>query len=96
MVVAPIEDELKTLEAPAPGQTGVPTLLWSLDDALRYLPMAALYDGHHYMVERFNNVLFTPESYGHMTDSPMTNGTSPACWRWACRGAMAACPRCPV
>jgi len=23
-------------------------------------------DGTHYMVERFNNVLFTPESYGHM------------------------------
>ena len=36
--------------------------------------MAALYDGHHYMVERFNNVLFTPESYGHMTDSPLANG----------------------
>ena len=45
---------------------------------MRYLPMAALYDGHHYMLERFNNVLFTPESYGHMTDSPLTNGTSPS------------------
>jgi CHAT domain-containing protein len=33
---------------------------------LRYLPMAALYDGKQYMAERFNNVLFTPESYGHM------------------------------
>jgi CHAT domain-containing protein len=30
------------------------------------------------MVERFNNILFTPESYGHMTDSPLTNGTSPS------------------
>jgi len=30
------------------------------------VPMAALYDGTHYMAERFNNVLFTPESYGHM------------------------------
>jgi CHAT domain-containing protein len=28
--------------------------------------MAALYDGKQYMAERFNNVLFTPESYGHM------------------------------
>jgi CHAT domain-containing protein len=78
MVVAPIEDELKPLETPTTGQSGVPTLLWSLDDAMRYLPMAALYDGHRYMLERFNNILFTPESYGHMTDSPLMNGTSPS------------------
>jgi CHAT domain-containing protein len=72
MVVAPLGDELKALEQnPAGqgrGQNHVPTLLWSLDGVLRYLPMAALYNGQHYMVERFNNVLFTPESYGHMTD----------------------------
>ena len=79
MVVAPIEGELKTAGAqPRRAERRVPTLLWSLDDALRYLPMAALYDGQHYMVERFNNVLFTPESYGHMTDSPLTNGTAPS------------------
>ncbi|MGA9060975.1 MAG: tetratricopeptide repeat protein [Terracidiphilus sp.] len=78
MVVAPLEPELKALEA-APGPNGsVPTLLWSLDDALRYVPMGALYDGSHYMVERFHNVLFTPESYGHMTDSPLRNGTPPS------------------
>jgi CHAT domain-containing protein len=75
MVVAPIEGELKALEwQPGAQQGSVPTLLWSLDDALRYLPMAALYDGHHYMVERFNNVLFTPESYGHMGDAPLKDG----------------------
>jgi CHAT domain-containing protein len=70
MVVAPLADELKTIEQiPAganAGKNNVPTLLWSLDGVLRYLPMAALYDGHHYLLERFNNVLFTPESYGHM------------------------------
>jgi CHAT domain-containing protein/tetratricopeptide (TPR) repeat protein len=79
MVVAPLGDELKALEQniaqstsqspAAAGQNQVPTLLWSLDGVLRYLPMAALYDGQHYMLERFNNVLFTPESYGHMTAS---------------------------
>jgi CHAT domain-containing protein len=69
---------LKTIETPAAAKGAVPTLLWSLDDALRYLPMAALYDGHRYMLERFNNVLFTPESYGHMTDSPLTNGSIPS------------------
>ncbi len=78
MIVAPVQGELETIESPTGGQAGVPTLLWSLDDALRYLPMAALYDGHHYMIERFKNVLFTPESYGHMTDSPLTNGTRPS------------------
>jgi CHAT domain-containing protein len=77
-VVAPLEDDLKKLEVPAAGRVGVPTLLWSLDDALRYLPMGALYDGKHYLIERFNNVLFTPESYGHMTDSPLLDGTEPS------------------
>ena len=74
MVVAPLEGELKTLTS---AQNSVPTLLWSLDDALRYVPMGALYDGSHYMVERFHNVLFTPESYGHMNDSPLANGQPP-------------------
>jgi CHAT domain-containing protein len=67
IVVGPFEAELAALERSP--QTGgrVPTLLWSLDGTMRYLPMAALYDGHHYLAERFNNVLFTPESYGHMS-----------------------------
>jgi CHAT domain-containing protein len=74
IVVAPLEGELKTLAA---GPNNVPTLLWSLDDALRYVPMGALYDGSHYMVERFHNVLFTPESYGHIGDSPPPKGQAP-------------------
>ena len=78
MIVAPVENDLKTIEAPADAQGSVPTLLWSLDDALRYVPMSALYDGRHYLVERFHNVLFTPESYGHMTDPPLGNGDPPS------------------
>jgi CHAT domain-containing protein len=78
MVAAPLEDELKAMETPAGAQGRVATLLWSLDDALRYLPMAALYDGQHYLVERFNNVLFTPASYGHMADSPLPGGAKPS------------------
>ena len=66
IVVAPLEDELSALERAPQSNGRVPTLLWSLDGTMRYLPMAALYDGHHYMAERFNNILFTPESYGHM------------------------------
>ena len=77
MVVAPIESQLKPLQS-VPGPKGsVPTLLWSLDDALRYVPMGALYDGKQYLVERFHNVLFTPESYGHMTDSSLQSGAPP-------------------
>jgi CHAT domain-containing protein/Tfp pilus assembly protein PilF len=82
MVVAPIEGQLKQLEPAQVSKGGAkgstPTLLWSLDDALRYVPMGALYDGNHYMVERFHNVLFTPESYGHMSDSPLQSGTAPS------------------
>lgn len=38
----------------------VATLMWSLDGELRYIPMAALSpDDTHYLVERYNNVVFT-------------------------------------
>jgi CHAT domain-containing protein len=73
MTVAPFEEELNALEQTPAQKDHVPVLLWSLDGVMRYLPMAALYDGHRYMVERFNNVLFTPESYGHMTATPGAN-----------------------
>lgn len=38
------------------------TILWSLDDVLRYVPMAALNDGRHYMAERFRNVVYNKNS----------------------------------
>jgi CHAT domain-containing protein/tetratricopeptide (TPR) repeat protein len=75
VVVAPLETELTALEKSQQDKNRVPTLLWSLDGAMRYLPIAALYDGHRYMAERFNNVLFTPESYGHMA-APDANKTT--------------------
>jgi tetratricopeptide (TPR) repeat protein len=73
MVVAPFAAELNALEKPTAQVGCIPTLLWSLDGVMRYVPMGALYDGHRYLVERFNNVLFTPESYGHMTASSGAN-----------------------
>jgi len=69
MVAAPFADELNSLEQAVAPDGHAPVLLWSLDGVMRYLPMAALYDGHRYFVERFSNVLFTPESYGHMISS---------------------------
>ncbi len=47
----------KPLEAKLPKD--VKTILWSLDESLRYVPMAALFDGRQYLVERYNHVLFT-------------------------------------
>ena len=95
MIVSPLEDQLKSLES-TPGPNGsVPTLLWSLDDALRYVPMGALYDGNHYMVERFHNVLFTPESYGHMTDSPLQNGNPPSALAMGLSKSYAGLPALP-
>jgi CHAT domain-containing protein/tetratricopeptide (TPR) repeat protein len=74
MVVAPFADELGAVEHGVQDKDRAPTLLWSLDGVMRYLPMAALYDGHRYLAERFNNVLFTPASYGHMA-APAEAGT---------------------
>ncbi len=34
------------------------TIMWCLEGNLRYLPMAALYDGNKYLVERYSNVVF--------------------------------------
>lgn len=47
---------------------GARTLMWSLDDALRYLPMAALSDGKAYLVERYRNTVFTPVSNARLKD----------------------------
>jgi CHAT domain-containing protein len=47
---------------------GAETIMWSLDRALRYLPMSALHDGHQYMVEKYRNVVITPASIGQLKD----------------------------
>jgi CHAT domain-containing protein/Tfp pilus assembly protein PilF len=52
-------------------------LMWSLDDALRYVPMAALHDGKSYMVERYKSALFTLASRDSLKEVPT------ASWRAA-------------
>ena len=47
----------KPIESQLPKDTA--TILWSLDGNLRYVPMAALYDGNQYLVERYNSIAFT-------------------------------------
>ncbi len=47
----------KPIEAELPVGTG--SILWSLDGSLRYIPMAALFDGKQYLVERYRHINFT-------------------------------------
>lgn len=52
LIIGPAVPDLITLNAK--------TLMWSLDGALRYLPVSALYDGKHYLTETYQSVVFTP------------------------------------
>jgi CHAT domain-containing protein len=72
-ILAPILPALKAAKAH--------TILWSLDGALQYLPLNSLYDGKHYMVEKYANVVITPASRNHMLDAP-----KPAGWQMAAMG----------
>jgi CHAT domain-containing protein/tetratricopeptide (TPR) repeat protein len=46
------------------------TIMWSMDGALRYIPISALHDGHQYLVTRFRNSLITSASMDHLKDTP--------------------------
>lgn len=62
IVVRPIETALRDSKAQ--------TLVWSLDGSLRYLPLAALSpDGRTYLVEKFRNVVVTPQTRDDIGDS---------------------------
>lgn len=73
------EDLYKVLIGPVKGdldQAQAQTLVWSLDGALRYVPIAALYDGAHYVVENYNTVTITPASIPHLSDQPNVSNLS--------------------
>jgi CHAT domain-containing protein/Tfp pilus assembly protein PilF len=46
------------------------TLMWSLDGVLRYVPLAALYDGHHYLIEEYRTSVMTLASATRLKDRP--------------------------
>jgi len=73
ILIAPIEKDLQGAQAR--------TLVWSLDDVLRYVPLAALYDGKQYLVERYQNVVITTASAGNLKDQPQVSN-----WRGAAMG----------
>jgi CHAT domain-containing protein/Tfp pilus assembly protein PilF len=62
ILIGPIQADLD--------QAHAQTLVWSLDGVLRYIPMAALYDGKHYLVEKYSFVSITPASIGRLADQP--------------------------
>ena len=51
-------------------QAHAQTLVWSLDGVLRYVPVAALYDGKQYVAEKYSTVTITPVSIPHLTEKP--------------------------
>ena len=63
-LIAPVSEDLK--------QAGAETLMLSLDGSLRYLPMSALYDGEHYLAQRFRIAIFTEAAKSNLKDLPQT------------------------
>ncbi len=61
-VIGPIAADLKQLKAQ--------TLMVSLDGALRYVPLAALYDGRRYLVEDYRIALYTEAAKDKLKDAP--------------------------
>jgi CHAT domain-containing protein/tetratricopeptide (TPR) repeat protein len=51
-------------------QAKAETLVWSLDGVLRYVPIAALYDGKHYVVESYNTATISPTSIVNLAPQP--------------------------
>jgi CHAT domain-containing protein len=62
IVLGPVEKDLEAAHAK--------TLMWSLDDVLRYIPIAALHDGRQYVVEKYRNEVFTLSSISKLKDEP--------------------------
>ena len=64
-IIAPI---VKDLDA-----AGAKTLMFSLDGALRYIPMGALYDGKQWLAEKYDIAIFTEAARKSM-QQPSTGG----------------------
>ncbi len=62
ILIKPIEKDLQAVNAK--------TLIWSLDGTLRYIPLAALSpDGKSYLVEKYQNVIITPQTSREISSS---------------------------
>jgi CHAT domain-containing protein/uncharacterized protein HemY len=68
IVLGPVKADLDQAQAQ--------TLVWSLDGVLRYIPIAALYDGKQYVIEKYNIVAFTPASIPYLSEEPDLSSVS--------------------
>ena len=75
ILIGPVKSDLDQAKL---DQAKAQTLVWSLDGVLRYVPMAALYDGQHYMVENYNMVTITPSYIVHLSEKPEMSNLSAA------------------
>ncbi|MCC6625724.1 MAG: CHAT domain-containing protein [Deltaproteobacteria bacterium] len=62
VLIAPIEDDLRQAKAE--------TLMVALDGTLRYIPLAALWDGERWLVERYRVALFSRAGLDKLTTKP--------------------------
>jgi CHAT domain-containing protein len=54
ILFAPLSEAIRSSKAKV--------IMWSLDGVLRYIPVAALYDGHQYLVEQYSSTVYTAAS----------------------------------
>ncbi len=66
-IIKPIEADLKQAKAT--------TLMLSLDGTLRYVPIAALFDGKKFIAERYATVIYTEAARSNLKDYPQDEWT---------------------
>jgi CHAT domain-containing protein/tetratricopeptide (TPR) repeat protein len=69
VLIEPVAEDLRQAQAK--------TLMLALDGRLRYIPMAALYDGEKYLAENYALAMFTEAARDKLKDAPTPN------WRMA-------------
>jgi CHAT domain-containing protein len=76
----PVAEELyKILIGPVQAdldQAQAQTMIWTLDGDLRYIPMAALYDGKEYLIQKYSMVAITTASIAHLSEKPDVSNLS--------------------
>lgn len=67
LMIGPIAQDLKQAKAS--------TLMLSMDGALRYIPVSALYDGERYVAENYQTIMFTEAAQTNLLSKPKSHWT---------------------